>query len=99
MKMSLGQMIAICCILAVGFMTAAPFVQTADAHGNAHQYDVTIDIILLAECQNCGAWTAYNIGTITTTFTHPDGQNHVTGGSAYYYGTTGSCSSCPYEVC
>lgn len=31
MKMSLGQMIAILCILSVGFITVAPLVQTTDA--------------------------------------------------------------------
>ena len=31
MNLSLCQIIAILCILAVGFMTAAPFVQTAEA--------------------------------------------------------------------
>ena len=31
MKLSTLQMIAILCILAVGFMTAAPFLQTAEA--------------------------------------------------------------------
>lgn len=31
MKLSMSQMIAIVCILSVGFMTAAPFVQTAEA--------------------------------------------------------------------
>ena len=35
MKLSKLQMIAIVCLLALGFMTAAPFVQTADA-GEVH---------------------------------------------------------------
>ena len=32
MKLSTLQMIAILCILTIGFMTAAPFIQTAAAH-------------------------------------------------------------------
>ena len=38
MKTSFCQMIAIVCILAVGFMTVAPFVQDANADGQAHSY-------------------------------------------------------------
>lgn len=49
MKLSLSQMIAIVCILAVGFMTAAPFVQTADAH------DLTL-ICLAAKSQLEAYW-------------------------------------------
>jgi len=38
MKMSLSQMIAIVCILSVGFVTVAPFLQQ-EAYGGADQYD------------------------------------------------------------
>ena len=76
MKFSLGQMIAIVCILSVGFMTAAPFVQTADAHDDSHSYTLTVDALELGICA-CGNMAYRVVGTATITLTHGDGGSHI----------------------
>ena len=56
MQVSLCQMIAIVCILAVGFMTVTPFVQTADAWPS-HLCCETIDV-----WQKIYSWGAVKTG-------------------------------------
>ena len=60
MKISLGQTIAIVCILAVGFMTAAPFVQTAEAEWTKKTtYNYTYECLLKdgTVCIEPTSWT------------------------------------------
>jgi len=70
-------MTAIACILTAGFMTVAPFVQTAYAHGDSHEYTVTVYEIRVYTCTECSSVIWYEIlNTYTETRTHPDGGGH-----------------------
>ncbi len=73
MKISLCQVFAIVCILAVGFMTAAPLVQTADAD----EYEVTVHFVVVVVCQSCGhGISAIKIAEGTLTVDHEEGTSH-----------------------
>ena len=77
MKMSLCQTIAIFSILALGFMMAAPFVQTTDAHGLSHVYIAQVDNIIIHYCALCGVYMGYTVhSTYNTIAIHPDNQPH-----------------------
>ena len=78
MKMSLCQMIAIVCILAVGIMTVTPFVQTGHTDGKAHNY-VSGHTHLYSHhyCQN---GHLLSVGVVSTdgiqVSRHKDGESH-----------------------
>lgn len=91
MKMSLCQMIAIVCVLAVSLLTVTPFVQTVEADSyTVPHYDVTI-----YTCENCGRgiWSSsYQAGT--TTIYHHESSGHTISSTADY--TVVPCGYCDY---
>lgn len=89
MKISVCQMIAIVCILAVGFVTVPPLVQTADAH----DYTVTVDILQIGIC-SCGTIGVRLFEDQTVTITHADGESHISEGSTLIHVVSFTCSSC-----
>ena len=97
MKLSLCQIIAIVCILTVGFMTVAPFVQTTEAHGKAHKYKVNVTLIKIKKCESCGHHVDVKHGPATTlTRTHKDGESHSTHATlTLFLPGPDSCSQCP----
>ena len=87
MKMSFRQMIAIVCILALGFLTAAPIVETVDAHGDKHSYTVMADVVEVGVCETCG-YHIYYKGTnmqLPVVLTHLDGEEHAKSATTYIY--------------
>ena len=77
MKLSLCQMIAIISILAVGFMTAAPFVQTTEAHGPQHAYNAIVEEVKDVWCAGCGVYMGYTvIRRYNTIAIHADNMPH-----------------------
>lgn len=96
MKFSTLQILAIVCFLALGFMPMAPFVQTADAHGDSHSYTVPVTDYKVYICSECSSviW-AVIVGTSTQTRTHPDGGGHSRGLVRIVSSTTcGLCDDC-----
>ena len=99
MKISLCQIIAIICILAVGFMAASPFVQDAGADGKAHTYiHGRQNIYAHIYCMN---GHLLSVNTITTdgivVSRHKDGEAHkpfVTINHVFSSSTGQSCSIC-----
>ena len=89
MKLSLCQMLASACILAVGFMTVTPFIQmaAADAYTVPH-YDVTY-----YTCEGCGqAFWASVFQSGTTTIYHSSSSGHDI--EATYDQTVVPCGYC-----
>lgn len=94
MKMSLCQMIAIACILTVGFMTVSPFVQEGFADGYAHSYTVPADIVAITSCEVCGIHvSSEKIDTVEMTTFHADGGTHALSGTIYLYYEDGWCGA------
>lgn len=89
MKMSLCQLIAIACTLAVGFITITPFVQTADADGYAHYYTVPADVVEVGVCEVCGSHIYYkSLNQIQPmSLFHNDFGAHAVSATAYLYVT------------
>ena len=74
MKRSLCQMIAVICILSVGFLTAAPFVQTADAD----DFTATLYYVHAYYCHECGTMLWYDVvGETTLIVSHAPGAPHL----------------------
>ena len=99
MKTSFCQMIAIVCILAVGFMTVAPFVQDANADGQAHSYIHGVQNIY--SHIYCGTGHLLSVTTITTdgivVSRHEDGEAHkpfVTINHVFSASTGQRCAIC-----
>ena len=98
MKMSFCQMITIVCIFVVGFMTVAPFVQTADADnfwGLVIEYDVYT-------CTNCGEEFAIEYSYYVELSHNQSEGNHVhfevTIHKVFYTGEWGICYPCAAEI-
>lgn len=78
MKMFLCQMISIVCILAIGFLTAAPFVETTDAHGPAHFYDTEVIEYKDVWCDGCGAHMGITVvNRFPVSVGHDDNLPHI----------------------
>ena len=98
MKMSLCQMIAIFCCISIGFMTAAPFVQTVEAHGQAHEYMLPTDVYDHIWCSNCGAENIYYVKQIDVPVTHADGEEHFEVGRITRDKLVTTCPNCPDDI-
>lgn len=96
-KMSTLQIVTIVSILFLGFTAVAPFVQIAEPHGQPHEYNAPVDIVMLTKCEYCGAWTVTILGEMIMPFLHGPDQEHITRGTLYLYGTTSMCSNCEYS--
>ena len=77
MKLSSLQMIAILCILAAGFITVAPLIQTAEAHGESHWHEITIYEVIDEHCNCCGLTNRWLISSYDSWGAHADNEEHV----------------------
>ena len=98
MKMSLCQMIAVFCCMSIGFMTAAPFVQTVEAHGKAHEYMLPTDVYEQIWCSNCGESNIFYIKQIDVKVTHADGEEHLEKGRLTIDKIATTCGNCPDDT-
>lgn len=99
-RVSLYEIIAISFVLLVGSLTLMPFTQTSDADGPSHSYTITVDVVDVTVCEDCGAALSYESGgTTTLTLTHPNYTSHATGGTVYRYYESGYCDNgvCGYS--
>ena len=95
MKFSTLQMVTIICILAVGFMTAAPFVQVTEAEGDAHFYVTIMFEIIEIECTECGVPYAERLDNWYFTWAgHDDGLPHITFKQVVGSEEQGMCIGC-----
>lgn len=94
-------MIAIVCILAVGFVTVTPLVQTANAHGEGHWYVAIVYEWIVENCACCGLTNYWLINSYLTLAFHKDNLPHMNFNVDYEVNTnqcvvcalTGSCAS------
>ncbi len=95
MKFSTLQIIAIACILAIGFLMVASLVQTAEAHGERHWYVATVYEWLVEKCTCCGLTNYWLIDWYTTMASHPDNVSHEDF-DVYYVVNTDLCIVCAF---
>ena len=98
MKLSLCRMIAICCMLAVGFLTVTLFVQTTDAHGPAHFYNTEVIEYKDVWCAGCGVYMGITVvNRFPVSVGHDDNLPHI-GPLMYKVGNAQSlCFACLLE--
>ena len=104
MKISLCQTIAIVCTLAVGFMTAAPFVQTAEAKWTKkittiYSYECLLRGVTgdAATCIDLGPWKTirYRNGWWHKNWNHQDGHKQTREeNTKHREETVDGCSEC-----
>ena len=95
MKFSTLQMVTIICILAVGFMTAVPFVQVTEADGDAHFYVTIMYEIIEIECTECGVPYAERVDNWYFTLAgHGAGLPHITFKRVIGSEEAGMCIGC-----
>lgn len=99
MKLSLCQMVAIFCILAVGFITViGPMARNVQADGDGHWYQTTVFQVKDLLCTDCGVPIGTTVvGSYQTIAAHADGLPHVNFEQNVGSEERGLCFGCAYS--